>query len=422
MNKEQMPMPQEKEEVSLSSAERWPPHNLEARANQTALREYLSELETDMRTRMKELKEEINEKKSLLHGPETLPYMREKYFAEIRKYETFISDLERDIEELHAPRNIHEMSTDVGDFRIVYERHGQENSEGVLKDLDAYAKEFVGSPRHVSEGLVNSGMSGEPFDSVNGYANIPVAAAIRASNMPLYYCDVFPGENFKERMHEDFDLKKNMQFFKSIEFLLGAGGLLSTAGKIKIDKKNKEKGTYTRRDFLKTVGLGVASFGFLGTGVYRTSFPGKGVMYEEGSFLRALDKKRDELLSTTGLFAVLMILRNAVMAQKLYTTARKMKDRGESARGDKPFVGIEVGYDHSGIEPMLSLSEGERLAVIGDIASSIGEVFEDPQKELAAILRATYDAHTETWYIQPSFDEGIVQTLQKEGIIKNNTT
>ncbi len=35
------------------------------------------------------------------------------------------------------------------------------------------------------------------------------------------------------------------------------------------DKEKKEKGTYTRRDFLKTAGLGATALGLFGTSLYR---------------------------------------------------------------------------------------------------------------------------------------------------------
>ncbi|MBC8465365.1 MAG: hypothetical protein H8D63_03290 [Parcubacteria group bacterium] len=119
-------------------------------AREHTIQTYLYELEMGMSTRLKKIKEEIEKKKYELRKPEVLPYMREKRLAEICEYETFVSDLERELEELHAPKNTKEVSTDIGDFRIVYEKHSQKNSEGVLKDLDAYAKELVLRPGNVS--------------------------------------------------------------------------------------------------------------------------------------------------------------------------------------------------------------------------------------------------------------------------------
>lgn len=114
---------------------------------------------------------------------------------------------------------------------------------------------------------------------------------------------------------------------------------------------------------------------------------------------------------------MLVVLRNAIMAQKLHTIAKDMKERGEYT-DEKPYVGIEIGAAHSGIEKLLVASEKERLAIIGDIAESIQDVFGNPEKELAAILRTTYDADTDHWFVEPSYDEGIVRVLRERGILR----
>ena len=118
----------------------------------------------------------------------------------------------------------------------------------------------------------------------------------------------------------------------------------------------------------------------------------------------------------TGMYDLVIVLRNAVMAQKLHTIAEHMKENGEYA-SEKPHVGIEVGAAHSGIESMLTMEEEERLRIIGDIVQPIKDVFEDPKKELAAILKTTYDESTDFWHVKPAFDKDMVAMLEERGLI-----
>jgi hypothetical protein len=392
------------------------------------IQEYLSVLEQDMSTRLNEIKEEIEKKKYELRKPEVLPYMREKHLTEMLEYETFVSDLERELEELRAPKNTKEISTENGDFRIVYEAHEEPNSEGVLRNLDAYAKEFAMHFSSATQSTVPPTESGGPFGR-DAFADGLLYLAIRESGMPVYFCDVFPGDAFFKKIDNEHNRIKFLRFLEQIASpAVGMGVGFYTLTEMKKNKEKKKEGIYTRRDFCKIAGLGAAAVGLFGgvaggiiEGSYGTKLGvGESRPVDEHSFLRTMYKKRNEILDMVGIQNILTVLRNAVMAQKLHTIAERMKKNGEYT-GEKPHVGIEIGAAHSGIEDMLTMTEEERLQIIGDIAESIKDVFEDPQKEIAAILKTTYDPEDKKWRVQRALDKDIVYMLQERGLIHKET-
>jgi uncharacterized protein YifE (UPF0438 family) len=270
---------------------------------------------------------------------------------------------------------INEMEMDWAKIRIVYEDHHREHHPRVVQGLNAYLFEGVGA-----------WAPGMDFDKVNMSANI----LPNQKNVIDFIARESDRDVDKRILAKDLvdKLSKVPAIYYSIKFMNNIG----------LESK------ITRRNFLKLVGAaGVAD---VAERVLKEKDVPKGHKQ-----LSDFEKIEQKIIEKFGLSDVLVTLRNALWAQKMYTISKRDKWEKDEK---KPYFGIQVGAKHSGLEDFLRLDEKTRLEIIGEIMSRYK--IPDPEKQIAMILESErYDEEDDSFECKFTVDESIVNAVRDAG-------
>jgi len=291
------------------------------------------------------------------------------------------------------PENVVMMETPEGKFRIMYGYHDMPQRPEELGAADALALETGGedySQKEVAEKLIADCLNDPQY-------NLIVKEAMK-NKKPIYFTDI-------SKADAGLLLRVGLG---SVETVVGLD-LLAALGKDTLLELSEKK-EISRRDFLKKFSKGAV-------GLYLSSellenllfLFSKGKPVDERSQTRAITRFLTEL--NEGIHpevnAIILTLRNYLMAQKLVTIARKLS--GE--KNIKKEIAIVVGAAHSGIEKSLTKKDEERESLIKKLLAVPG--LEEARKRIAAITRMDFDEKQNRWVATEIFKDPLLASLEQ---------
>ncbi|HWQ60062.1 MAG TPA: hypothetical protein VN420_02850 [Candidatus Fimivivens sp.] len=351
------------------------------------------------------------------------------HFETLHRTEGLLQGIDRQLESLRSTKETSVVRTSDADFRMVYENHTQQHSPEVLRDLDAYCYEGMKTGRsevderskhdllrRYEKYLISDNIGG-PINSLHYKGkDTNTVDVIRETKIPMFILDVY-GLRMRKRSEADFaDEAVVDSMIAAFAILAGA----SQSVKMSIDVIRELMGSddsdtsgrsdnMTRRDFLSLVGRpGIIALAgaFLELNVFSDV---KERTMNETSIYRDAYKLQKRALVTLGFLQLGISFRNAVIAQKLQTVSGII---GGEVGGKRPFIGMETGCGHFGIEDFLIMSEEKRLSFIRDMAEKLDLKLWNPDLEVAAIFRHVYDDERKLWTETYVADPGISRAFQ----------
>jgi len=278
----------------------------------------------------------------------------------------------------------------------------------VLEGLDAYVFEVFSETPESGDPVsyvMDTGSGPFRFGDGTGNADAPVLDVLREGRLPVFECDV-SGATLKGTSDAEMRTVSIVEGSLALGMLASGGYLVADTVKEAFGRPEKGSGM-SRRDFLGLMGkagIGAALFGGGAMSALERMVPNNDIPSAstvQGRYLRL----RDDILSLLGAYRITAEFRNLVMAQKLHTIAGHM--RQEMSEGGKPYVGMELGKNHCGIEEALRMTESERIVRMIDILKQSGIELESPEEEVASVMRYDYigDGWKSTRFVDPAISE-----------------
>lgn len=158
----------------------------------------------------------------------------------------------------------------------------------------------------------------------------------------------------------------------------------------------------TRREFLKKTAAGI----YLSSEM--PSYISLLLSGDEKSAGRAIEKFLTDLNERTHpeTNAILLTLRNYVMAQKLKTIAEKL-----GIKNRKPEVAIAIGKRHSGIEKALEKEDEERVRLVNKLLSIPG--LKKTRENIATIAQFDFNEKENKWELTDQFKDPYLSKIEK---------
>lgn len=275
------------------------------------------------------------------------------------------------------PKNVVIVETPEARFRIIYGFHDTAQKPEDIGSASAVALEVTGdySDRDNAERVMKWAVGHEQYKLLVG--------RLQNEKKPIFLIDMSKG-----------DVILLMQHFLPIAEIVAGYGLLASLAEDSIKERAPgEQKPLTRRTLLRKAAKGVAGAYFLSQLPFQGIF-GIGREVDEESMKRSIDRFLVDLEEKTHpeTTAILLTLRNDLMAQKLATIAEKLRQQSASAR---PEIGIVVGAAHVGIERSLQKSAAERKDLIQKLMMTPG--LGEAQKRIATIARMDFDQDAGKW-------------------------
>jgi|GEM_PF-7111568 len=333
--------------------------------------------------------------------------LKKRYVSEIKSYEDVIESTRKEIYLIENPSEIQEVDTENVKVRIVYEFHKLEHRKEVLKNLDAYFMEGITLKKNDVSSIKFGEHAYEGMDD-------EVLNELKITGKPIYQCDVngeyLAGKTIKEAAGE---AKKEKLLFLAG---LSAGGFFSVkfardlVRLVKNLKKEKKEGeakseNISRRKFLGVFGKSMAAILVADTAIQATQ--GNKILDQNSPYSKYF-KKRQKIMGVFSSRLVGLTLRNAIMAQKICTTSKMMKEKS----GNKPHVGLEIGAAHFGVEDFLRMPEQERIEIIEGLIKEGNLEIKDPENDLALIVREVFNKDKNKWEETRFVDQKIMDIFK----------
>lgn len=285
------------------------------------------------------------------------------------------------------PKNVVLIETPQAKFRIAYGYHVSEQNPADVEMSEAIALETGGesyaTPEEAEETFRRA------VDSIQ-YRKIITQA--KEKKKPIFFVD----------MTNDNYVPLLQMGLKTGETLLGIKLLGSLAREVK-----EETGDMTRREFLKKSMKGAAGLYFSSHALGYLSSLAK-IGSEEKSAIRAVNRFLNDIDERVHpeTQAIILTLRNYLMAQKMKTVAEQFFQKDKKAD-----VAMIVGSGHSGIEKALQKDDPERIEVIHKLLKTPG--LSKARKQIATIARFDFDDANNKWKTTLFEDPRLTSIKQK---------
>ena len=247
------------------------------------------------------------------------------------------------------PKNVVELETANGKYKIAYVSHIVETNPKVMEDCDAVILEGWNKydKKEIAEGL-------DPQKASPQYKEL-VRSAIEQKK-PIFLFDIT-----EKYLKEEIVIGKGLladPILKYLETATGAGLIYSGAKKMV-----KAENNLSRRDFLKSGAKILGGIYFAYPGVLDTILESGKEEPDETSLSRKFEKSERDIRYTIHpeLNPKLMLgTRNCLAAQKSETISKIL----ENELNKKPTLSLVIGANHHGVEDLLKDSPENRLKTL----------------------------------------------------------
>lgn len=265
-----------------------------------------------------------------------------------------------------SPKGVKEIETPEATFRIVYE--SLERKPEILGNFNGLVLEVTYPQVDYSKPELAEKKLQDLAESKTQKAFIETA---RKKNKPLFFTDTYLAD-------EIILLRTGLQVLE-----LGTGfALLANL----LNKSGEGELKLNRRQFLKALGGMFLTGDALIRAVLR-SFPDDEESMRQ-KFAKSVIESGEKIHPERD--AIILTLRNHLMAQKMKTIAKTLINKNE-----KPEVAILIGAGHTGIEKALEKEDKERIELVNKLLKIPG--LKKTKEKIATIARLDFDEKEGRW-------------------------